>query len=116
MPFRASFIVFLLPDNDMASISRLKYSVRILIVVFSVCYIGFYILLNLPSVQRRLASFVSSELEEVLGSEVAIGRVDWGLFNRIIIEDVLLKDQQGEEMLQASRLSAKFEVLPLFDQ
>lgn len=116
MPFRASFIVFLLPDNDMASISRLKYLVRILIVVFSVCYIGFYILLNLPSVQRRLASFVSSELEEVLGSEVAIGRVDWGLFNRIIIEDVLLKDQQGEEMLQASRLSAKFEVLPLFEK
>ena len=96
--------------------SRIKYTARILIVAISICYAGFYILLNLPSVQRRLASFVSSELGNMLGVEVVIGHVDLGLFNRIVIEDVLLEDQQGQEMLKINRLSAKFEILPLFEK
>jgi len=34
--------------------------------------------------------------------------------NRIIIDDVLLKDQSKKEMLKVARLSAKFEIMPLF--
>lgn len=37
-----------------------------------------------------------------------------GLLNRIIIEDLLLKDKTGKEMLKVARLSAKFDILPLF--
>ena len=36
-----------------------------------------------------------------------------GLLNRIIVEDVLLEDRRGREMLKVARLSAKFEILPL---
>lgn len=37
-----------------------------------------------------------------------------GLLNRIIIDDLLLNDQSDKEMLKVSRLSAKFDILPLF--
>lgn len=37
-----------------------------------------------------------------------------GLLNRIIIEDLLLKDRSEKEMLKVARLSAKFDILPLF--
>lgn len=37
-----------------------------------------------------------------------------GLLNRIIIDDVLLDDQNGEEMLRVARLSAKFDITPFF--
>ena len=37
-----------------------------------------------------------------------------GLLNRIIIDDLLLDDQSGKEMLKVTRLSAKFDILPLF--
>ena len=37
-----------------------------------------------------------------------------GLLNRIIIDDLLLNDQSDKEMLKISRLSAKFDILPLF--
>lgn len=37
-----------------------------------------------------------------------------GLLNRIIIDDVLLDDRNGEEMLKVTRLSAKFDIMPFF--
>ena len=49
-----------------------------------------------------------------MGTELTIGRIDMGLLNRIIIDDVLLDDRSGKEMLKVTRLSAKFEILPLF--
>lgn len=38
-----------------------------------------------------------------------------GLLNRIIIDDLSLDDQSGKEMLKVTRLSAKFDILPLFN-
>ena len=52
-------------------------------------------------------------MSETLGTEVSVGRVHLGFLNRIIIDDVVILDQQQKEMLKASRLSAKVELLPL---
>ena len=38
--------------------------------------------------------------------------INIGLLNRIIIDDVLLDDQSGQEMLKVTRLSAKFDIMP----
>lgn len=62
-----------------------------------------------------MTTFIAKELSNILGTELTIGRVDIGLLNRIIIDDVLLDDQSGKEMLKITRLSAKFEILPLFN-
>ena len=43
-----------------------------------------------------------------------VGRVDIGLPNRLVIDDLELYDQQGHPMLNASRLSAKADITPLF--
>ena len=72
-----------------------------------------YVLLHLPVVQDYMGQKVSAALSEKLGTTVQVGRVDMGLLNRVIIDDVYVKDQQGEEMLRATRLSAKVDVLPL---
>ncbi|WP_294628412.1 translocation/assembly module TamB domain-containing protein [uncultured Bacteroides sp.] len=61
-----------------------------------------------------MSSFVAKELSGVLGTQVTIGRMNMGLLNRIIIDDVLLNDQSGEEMLKVTRLSAKFDIVPFF--
>ena len=94
---------------------RVKYIVRILVWGFIGFHIGLLILLNIPSVQGKLASLVSTELGKILNTEVSVGHIELGLFNRIHIEDVLLDDLQGEEMLKVKRLSARFELKPLFD-
>ena len=78
-------------------------------------YFGALILLNIPYIQRKTTLLVANELSEVLASEVSIGKINMGLFNRIIIDDLLLNDQSDKEMLKVSRLSAKFSILPLLN-
>ncbi len=78
-------------------------------------YLGIIILLNIPSIQHKLSVAVTEELKKVLGTELSIGKISLGTLNRIIIDDLLLEDQAGEQLLKVTRLSAKFEILPLFN-
>ena len=71
-------------------------------------------MLNIPSIQQTMSVLVAKELSEVLNTKVVIGRINIGLLNRIIIDDVLLDDQSGQEMLKVTRLSAKFDIYALF--
>lgn len=61
-----------------------------------------------------MSVLVAHELTSILDSKLSIGRINIGLLNRIIIDDLLLEDQSGKEMLKATRLSVKYEILPLF--
>ncbi len=79
-------------------------------------YAGSILLLNIPFIQQRLAIWVGHKLSHILNTEVTIGRIDMGLLNRVIIDDLMINDQMQAEMLKVTRLSAKFEILPLFKQ
>ena len=94
---------------------RLKYIVRILVWGILGLHIGIYVLLNIPVVQGKMASIISSELRKILNTEVSVGHIELGLFNRLHVENVLLNDLQGEEMLNVHRLSARFELKPLLE-
>ena len=61
-----------------------------------------------------MSAFVAEELSDLLNTRVTIGRINIGLLNRIIIDDVLLDDQDEQEMLKVTRLSAKFDIMPFF--
>ena len=99
----------------MVSSRQLKHIVRVLVWGIIGIHIGLVVLLNIPSVQNKLASIVSSELGKLLNTEVSVGHIELGLFNRLHIEDVQLKDLQGDELLNVQRLSARFEIKPLLD-
>ena len=71
-------------------------------------------MLNIPAVQHRISVAVSRELSEMLGARLTVGRIDMGLLNRIIVSDLQLQDRSGKDMLKVARLSAKFDILPLF--
>ena len=76
-------------------------------------YLGGEVLLHVPAVQDFIGSKVATAMERKLGTKVRIGRVDLGFFNRIIIDNVTLWDQTGHVMLRSSRMSVKFDYLPL---
>ena len=99
----------------MISSKSLKYTVRILLGTLIGVYLGIIVLLNIPYVQGKLSVFVTKELKNILNTEVSVGRIDMGLLNRIIVEDVLLHDRKNQEMLKVARLSAKFDLLPLLN-
>ena len=94
---------------------RLKYIFRILVGVVIGLHVGILVLLNMPYVQNKLSYYASKELSALLNTEVSVGHINLGLLNRVIIEDVYLEDQEGHELLKVARLSARYEVRPLFE-
>ena len=69
----------------------------------------------MPPVQAFIGSEVAGALAQKFGTQVSIGKVNLGFFNRIIIDDVMMLDQKGDSMICASRVSAKLDFLPLKD-
>ena len=69
----------------------------------------------IPQAQRFIGGKIAGAISDKLGTEVSVGRVDLGLFSRIIIDDVKILDQQQKEMLRVGRLSVRLELLPLLD-
>ena len=100
--------------GDFITLKRTKHIVMgivwALICLYIICIVSF----RIPLVQRLLGGWISSAISARIGSKAEIGRVEVGLFNRMIVDDVVIYDQEDEMMLKASRVSAKIDVLPLF--
>ncbi len=60
-----------------------------------------------------MAEYFSETLEKKFGTEVKIGKVQLGLFNSVIFDDVEIKDQESRKLLTAEKLSAKIQLRSL---
>lgn len=109
-----NYFIFLLANLIILHIKTLKKTVRWVVGIVLGVYIGTIIMLNIPYIQQRVASIVAGELSQVLNTQLTIGKIDLGLLNRIIIDDVMINDQRGSEMLKVKRLSVKFDIASLF--
>ena len=69
------------------------------------------VLLHVPSVQSFLGKKVSDALAQKFGTRVEVGSINLGFFNRVIVDDVMMYDQQGDSLIYASRLSAKLDYM-----
>lgn len=96
-------------------IRKLKHIISAIIWTIVGLFVLVVVLLRLPVVQEFIGEKVSEALSERLGSEVRVGRVDIGLFNRATIDNVMIRDQRGKNMLSASRMSANIDIIPLFE-
>ena len=92
-----------------------KWTISVLlwtVIALNVLFLG---LTHLPAAQQYIGSKVAEYAGEMLGTQVSIGRVDLGILNRIIIDDVVIMDQRHQEMLRAARMSVNMDLLPLMD-
>ena len=76
-------------------------------------YIAIAILLHVPYVQQQLGQTVANAVGKKIGTKVTVGRVDLGMLNRIIIDDVTILDQKGKTMMLSARIAAKIDVAAL---
>ena len=101
--------------NIHKTLKRFKHIISCIIWTIIALYVILIVLLHLPPVQTFLGSTVATALAQKFGTEVSVGKINLGFFNRIIIDDVKMLDQKGDSMIYASRLSAKVDLLPLKD-
>ena len=64
-------------------------------------------LLEIPAVQQRISTNVANYLSTILRTEISVGHIDLDFINRIIINDLEIKDQQQQNLLTVKRASAK---------
>lgn len=76
-------------------------------------YLGIILFTATPACQRWLAGKASDVLSEQLKTKVNIGNARIGLFNRIVLDDALICDLEGDTLLSAARISSKIDVLQL---
>ena len=79
-------------------------------------YLALLLLTSLPSFQRWGAGFVSKLLAEKADCKVDIGALRMNMFGRVILDNVNIYDQRDTLMLQASRIAAKVDLLPLVEK
>ncbi|WP_303915355.1 translocation/assembly module TamB domain-containing protein [Bacteroides mediterraneensis] len=100
----------------MSKATRIKQFIRITVISVLTLYFGLIALISLPAVQHRISTYAARELSRLTQSEVRIGNVDLGLLNRVVIQNVQIKDRQGKDMLGISRFSVKLDIPALFQK
>ena len=79
-------------------------------------YLALMLLTSLPAFQRWGAGYVSRLLAEKADCKVSIGALRVNMLGRVILDNVKLYDQSDTLMLQASRIAAKVDLLPLIEK
>lgn len=97
----------------MKKTKRIKRIINAVIWTLIGSYLLLMISLQIPAVQHFIGNRVENTLSKKLGTNVSVGKVSLGFLNRLVIDDVVIKDQQNKDMLNASRLSAKLDVIEL---
>ncbi|MFN4123808.1 MAG: translocation/assembly module TamB domain-containing protein [Flavobacteriales bacterium] len=67
-----------------------------------------FVLLQLPSVQTRLAQYVAKEISLALGTEVSIEKLHVKLSGSIALSDFYVEDQHRDTLLYVNELEGKF--------
>ncbi len=86
--------------------SVFRILVHIVIISIIAIYTLSYILLSIPGVQDRVRRVGVKELSTLLGSPVAIDRIQISPFNKLELFGVYLPDQKGDTLMYANKLSA----------
>lgn len=79
-------------------------------------YLALMLLTSLPAFQRWGAGYASQLLAEKAGGKVSIGALKLNLRGHIILDNVKLYDLRDTLMLQASRIAASIDLMPLVEK
>ncbi len=87
-------------------IKKIYKAAAVLALIILILPVGAYILVQLPEVQTYLTQQIAKQISKNLNAKFDVGRVDIVFFNRLLLRDIYIEDQEGNTLLRAGRLSA----------
>ena len=66
-----------------------------------------YLLLLVPAIQNKIATTLANRFSKAIGTEVKLGQVRFSLFDKLDIQDLLIRDQQKDTLLFTSSLKLR---------
>ncbi len=91
----------------------LKYTGIVFAILFFLLCIVPVGLVQIPAVQRKIASKTASYIQKKVDSRVEIGKIEFRSINKVAFSGVYIEDQQGDTLLTADRITAGLDLLPL---
>lgn len=90
-------------------IRHIKRSVKYLIMLLGVIILlptVLYLLLQTPAVQTFMVKRITNHFSLQLKSTISIGSVEYRFFNKLLIKDLLIKDQHNDTLIYSKSISA----------
>jgi hypothetical protein len=63
-------------------------------------------MLRVPEVQTLIVKRIIGYLSEKLNSTISVGRVQYSFFNKLVLDEVLLRDQHSDTLIYSKRIAA----------
>ena len=83
------------------------------VLAVGVIFVGLYVFLQFPPVQRAIKNRAQTELSQYLGGKVDIGDVSIHPFNEVVLNDVGIDTPGGERCITVDKLGAGLDVWAL---
>lgn len=81
-----------------------------LLLLVVVLPVSVYVVVSTPWAQEEIRAVAESELTQLLGSQVNIGRVEYHPFNTLQLESISVADDHGHTALSIAKVAARFEL------
>ena len=66
-----------------------------------------FLLAQTPRVQNLIVSFLTESLSKKTGATISIGKTSYTIFNKIVLNDILFRDHNGDTLLTVKKLDLR---------
>ncbi len=95
---------------------RIKRSFRIIIITAGILILIPFVLaiaISLPSVQTLIIRKLTDNISDKIESTISVGSIEYSFFNRLRLQDVLVKDKNNDTLMYVARAAAGFRKIDL---
>jgi hypothetical protein len=87
----------------------IKKSIKYLIILIGIILLVpsfFYLVIQIPDVQTFIVNRITAHFSDQIKSTIVVGRFEYSFFNKLILNDVLIKDQNNDTLIYSQRINA----------
>jgi len=87
----------------------IKKSIKYFIIVAGILIMPptiLYVVLQVPEVQTFVVHRIASHFSDEIKSTISVGKFQYRFFNRLVLNDLLIKDRNNDTLLYSKRLTA----------
>lgn len=89
-------------------LKSIKKSIKYLIIVIGIIILTpsfLYLIVQIPEVQTFIVKRITSHFSDQIKSTITFGKLEYSFFNKLLIDDLLIKDNNNDTMLYSGEVS-----------
>ncbi len=89
-------------------LKSIKKSIKYLIIVIGIIILTptiFYLIIRIPEVQTFIVKRITGHFSDQIQSTITVGRLEFSFFNKLLINDLLIKDVNNDTMLYSREVT-----------